>query len=1055
MDTSDSCFRVLLIGGLLITTPSSQANAQPAQTSTTSPAVVQLGALAHALSLPAEQPSIRYPDDWSLVHPTANTWVLLNVRADQLETVDATVRVQIGYLLKSDHGSVVGELAEIAKEYETPPTFLAIGGWPALERVQQLKRPQPSQAPRHPDPQMVQITTAVAAGSLLIRLDGRLPSNADQQLRDLVLDIGRSLTFESQGDPAKVEQEIKSLESSTRGARRLPQDVSLRHEAAAPAATNTATVLSGSDDSAGANPILTLTQVPFGSNGELEIAASNDGANIVMVKQSSWLTSNNGGQTFLFSGNLPVQDGDSSIAFGNSGSFYHSALGCFGSSCAAVCPANSNCAEIAVSTNNGQTFGGLINAAVCPNSGGGACSIDQEHIAADRFNTTAGGQDQVYMAFRQCQGGCGSDSRITCSLDNGATWAPQLSLENNADFPRVAVGSDGSFYVVYRRGGNFRLDKYNACSTNAAVMTRAAGGFPKTVSAFTTVAGCEVANGFPGLDRCNDGNLLSSPTVEVDDTNANHVYVAWATNTATGPSPGLGNENVMVADSTDGGVTWGAAGHTPVIVNSTTSNGRRIMPWVCTSAGKAFVTWYDRRSATAANNDLQDYFAASAGLSGGNLVPSNDEFRISTTTDATCTTWPRGPRSTFDSENCSVQPQNAGTCSVTTALRCDFSGDGAACPMGETCQTGNGAVKYGDYNGSYCALGRLYTVSASSAGQLTTGAPRNFYQSFVVTSTPTTTLYTGATTGDYHDDVTLSGTLRLSGTSIGIAGQSLSFTIGTQTCSGTTTTSGAASCVLNLNQIPGSYTVTASFTGSGLYQASTVDTPFTITKEETTLTYTGPTVIANGAPVTLTGVLLEDGVVPIAGRTVSFTLGTGASAQTCAGLTDATGKAVCTIPVVNQPLGANTVVARFLGDAFYLPSSASATVVSFAFPTRGDFVVGDGSATGAVEFWGDDWASGNQLSGGAAPNSFKGFAATTSAPPACGAIWTSRPGNSSNPPDPPLPSFMGVIVSTAVTKSGPTISGNVFKIVVVTTNPGYDGNPGHHGTGTVVATYCQ
>jgi hypothetical protein len=609
--------------------------------------------------------------------------------------------------------------------------------------------------------------------------------------------------------------------------------------------------------------------------------------------------------------------------------------------------------------------------------------------------------------------------------------------------------------VVYRVGGNFRIDKYNACSTNAAVMTRAAGGFPKTVSAFTTVAGCEAANGFPGLDRCNDGNLLSSPTVAVDDTNANHVYVAWATNTATGPSPGLGNENVMVADSIDGGVTWGAAGHAPVVVNSTGSNGRRIMPWVCSSGGNAFVTWYDRRSATAANNDLQDYFAASAGLSGGNLVASNDEFRISTTTDATCTTWPRGPRSTFDSENCSVQPQDAGNCSVTTATRCDFAGgDGTQCPMGETCKTGNGAVKYGDYNGNYCVLGRLYTVFASSAGQPTTGAPRNLYQSFVVTSTPTTTVYDGATTGDYHDDVTLSGKLTLSGTSIGVAGQTLTFTIGSQSCSGTTAASGAASCVLDLDQVPGPYTVTASFAGSGLYQASSATTPFTITKEETALSYTGLTVIANGFPVTLTGVLTEDGTVAVAGRTVSFTLGTGGSAQTCAGTTDATGKASCTIAVVNQPLGTNTVVARFAGDAFYLPSSASANAISFAFPARGDFVLGDQTSTGAVEFWGDDWASVNKLSGGAAPDAFKGFAASTSRPPACGTAWTSRPGDSSKPPNPPLPSYMGVIVSSAVNQAGPTVSGSIFRIVVVTTNPGYDGNPGHHGTGTVVATYC-
>jgi hypothetical protein len=1045
MGTTHSLFRALVAGCFFIALPISHAQARPAQARTRSNPVPRLGPAAHTLSLPGEEVSIRYPRDWSLAHPTDNAWVLLNVRADQLETVEPTVRVHIGYLERGDHAAAVSELAEIATEYATPSKFLAIGGWPALQRVQRLARPQPSEAPPHPDPQMVQITTAVAVGSLLLRIDGRLPSDADQRLQALVLDIGRNLTFKSEGNAADVEQEIQRLNRLPMRSAPPPDRIPLPDEAPTPAAL---------DAAAGANPILTLTQVPFGTNGELEIVASNDGANIVIVKQSSWITSNDGGQTFPFSGNLPVGDGDSSLAFGRSGSFYHSALGCFGTSCAAVCPANSNCAEMAVSTNNGQTFGALTNAAVCPNSGGGACSIDQEHIAADRFNTTGGGQDRVYMAFRQCQGGCGSDSRVTCSLDSGATWAPQLSLENNADFPRVAVGSDGFFYVVYRRGGDFRIDKYNACSTNAAVMTRAAGGFPKTVSAFTTVPGCEVANGFPGLDRCNDGNLLSSPTVAVDDTNANHVYVAWATNTATGPSPGLGNENVMVADSIDGGVTWGAAGHTPVIVNSGT-NGRRIMPWVCPSAGQAFVTWYDRRNATAGNNDLQDYFAASAGLSGGNLVPNNDEFRISTATDATCTTWPRGPRSTFDSENCSVQPQDAGNCSVTTSIRCDFGGDGTVCPMGETCQTGNGAVKYGDYNGNYCVLGRLYTVFASSAGQPTTGAPRNFYQSFVVTSTPTTTTYTGDTTGDYHDDVTLAGKLTLSGTQIGIAGQTLTFTIGAQSCNGTTTASGAASCTLNLNQVPGPYTVSADFAGSGLYQASSSPaTPFIITKEETTLSYTGPTVIANGSPVTLSGVLREDGVVPIAGRTVSFTLGAGGSAQTCSGTTDAAGSASCTVPVVNQPLGANTVGAAFLGDAFYLPSSASANIILFAFLARGAFVVGDQTATGAVEFWGDDWADVNLLSGGAAPSAFKGFAARTSTPPACGGTWTSRPGNSSNPPKPPLPAYMGVIVSTAVNKSGPMISGNVFKIVVVTTDPGYKGNPGHHGTGTVVANYC-
>jgi hypothetical protein len=50
---------------------------------------------------------------------------------------------------------------------------------------------------------------------------------------------------------------------------------------------------------------------------------------------------------------------------------------------------------------------------------------------------------------------------------------------------------------------------------------------------------------------------------------------------------------------------------------------------------------------------------------------------------------------------------------------------------------------------------------------------------------------------------------------------------------------------------------------------------------------------------------------------------------------------------------------------------------------------------------------------------------------------------------------MGVVVATAVGKSGPTLAGDVPEIVVVQTNPGYAPNPGHPGTGTVVAVYCH
>ena len=99
------------------------------------------------------------------------------------------------------------------------------------------------------------------------------------------------------------------------------------------------------------------------------------------------------------------------------------------------------------------------------------------------------------------------------------------------------------------------------------------------------------------------------------------------------------------------------------------------------------------------------------------------------------------------------------------------------------------------------------------------------------------------------------------------------------------------------------------------------------------------------------------------------------------------------------------------------------------------------------------WAKENQLSGGGAPNSFKGFAESPKTP-ACGTGWTTDPGNSTPPPPGPLPAYMGVIVTSQASKSGSAISGNTVHLVVVKTNPGYQPDPGHPGTGNVVAQIC-
>jgi hypothetical protein len=153
------------------------------------------------------------------------------------------------------------------------------------------------------------------------------------------------------------------------------------------------------------------------------------------------------------------------------------------------------------------------------------------------------------------------------------------------------------------------------------------------------------------------------------------------------------------------------------------------------------------------------------------------------------------------------------------------------------------------------------------------------------------------------------------------------------------------------------------------------------------------------------------------------------------------------------------VLAAAATAAIALALSSVASADAPSFPSFGAFVLGDATVASAgasdtVTWWSHSWWKANDLTGGTAPASFKGFAESlSSGTPTCGDTWTTTPGNSPHPPD-SVPSLMTVLVSSSVTKSGNTISGNIVKVVVVQTDAGYASNPGHPGTGRVVATIC-
>jgi hypothetical protein len=327
----------------------------------------------------------------------------------------------------------------------------------------------------------------------------------------------------------------------------------------------------------------------------------------------------------------------------------------------------------------------------------------------------------------------------------------------------------------------------------------------------------------------------------------------------------------------------------------------------------------------------------------------------------------------------------------------------------------------------------------------------------VVNAPPTLNL-PGAQSQDYHDSLTfgVSASDTDSGDTVALGASGLpSGLVLTDNGDGTGTVSGT------ITAAPGVYTATFTADDHHHLTLTSGTVQITVTQEETTTAYTGPTVVAQGFPVTLTAQLREDGTAAPApsGQTVTLTIG----AQSCPATTDALGNAHCTVGSVNAPLGTSIpITATFAGDTYYLASSAASMAIVFAFPPVGDFVLGDQSVAAAgptttLTWWSSDWSAVNVLSGGVAPTSMKGFAntVTPSAPPACGGTWKTTSGNSPPPVGIEfIPSYMGVLVSPLVTKTGATLSSAVPKIVVIKTNPGYSPNPGHKGTGTYVATYC-
>ena len=685
----------------------------------------------------------------------------------------------------------IQRLAQIATEIDTPTSFVEIGGWPALERAFEAELEKVDQ--KHINPLGGPVfawhaTTVIAQGNRLIRIDTILDPDVPKEITEKAQSIGRQIVFKKRGKSALAQKQIRALKKwrqkwQQQLKKRKVKTSQPKKKRPVTQTTKRAMTPAQFQQSFTPRPPIVYTPpntpvtvetvtgnaVPARTGvGELYMAVSDDNQDVVIGTNAGRAYSNDGGVTYIQAGapfpGVPTS-GDPSVTVGASGNFYYALIGNPNGNAASGGVTGCSTA-LGSSADGGASFtlaGHAAFSALGPSPA--VFFADQPFIAADRVNQ-ASGNDQLYAVWRHfgppsscttpancptcrnAKSGTGQ-SGITCSSDGGATWSAAQFW--NGARPRVAVGPDGFVYAIYLGAGNdLMLNKYSSCSNGLVAQP---SPFPVTIASGISGVNCPI----PGLDRCSRAGT-SSHMVAVDDVDPNLIFVGYANNTvASGNTAALAaaaNEDIIVGHSIDGGANWSGGRRINAQVQ-----GRRFMPWVCATNGAAFVSWYDRRTATTASSDSTDFFVGSAYLKDGQLR-TGPETNLSLNPDPQCATgWPCRARAANLAETCSVQPQLAGRCRIGGSTgaapagsahsnnACD-STTGPACPAGETCTFWGGCPKYGDYNGNACNDGRVFVAWASATappGVVAPGAGLNVYAARL----PSTS---GSVLSDFNND---------------------------------------------------------------------------------------------------------------------------------------------------------------------------------------------------------------------------------------------------------------------------------------------------------------
>ncbi len=244
-----------------------------------------------------------------------------------------------------------------------------------------------------------------------------------------------------------------------------------------------------------------------------------------------WAFSTNGGNTWFGSESAPPpiinSYGGTVCFFDVGGRAYYVALG------------NPGGIYVVSTTDFGTTWSARTNADPLNST-----LNDVVHASADPSGTYP---NNVYAAWTDFNVS-GSPVVFTRSTDNGVTWSARTSLgigSNRGQGAYIAVGPNGEVNVTWAHytTGTAEVGLGFTRSTDAgATFSTPAVAFP--------ISGLRISNG--GLAAFNGARVNSFPHMDVDRSNSPRrgwIYICY-------PDRSLGQSNVYIGRSTNGGTTW-------------------------------------------------------------------------------------------------------------------------------------------------------------------------------------------------------------------------------------------------------------------------------------------------------------------------------------------------------------------------------------------------------------------------------------------------------------------------------------------------------------------